>query len=182
MHGQTIAQLDEQAKVHRNVTKNMDDDITAYKTYVQGTFTQADNYVKLKVGELESAINIGVDDTLNGFTEKIKFIEASLGSLTSFVHHTGQQAYNIASEQQVAPAGRVVSDQSPFGDQAPTTTIPNSFYSPGGPPLQQGGAPPGGENFSSPFDGVDAGRTAAGAGHDTPPTRQPAVLIPFEPA
>ena len=104
MHAQTLARFDEQATAHRAVTKSTNDDIAAYKGYVQDTFSRIDNFVKLKIGELENAINIGINDSLNVFSDKIKMMDASISSLTSFVHHTGQQAYTIAKSK--VPARR----------------------------------------------------------------------------
>ena len=65
MQGQNFALLNEQAKNHRQVTKSINDDIANYKAYVTKTFTDLSEAVQIKLGAIDNAVNIGVNDSLN---------------------------------------------------------------------------------------------------------------------
>ena len=80
MHGQTIAASEEMSVQHRKATKTCNDDIVNYKAYVERTFNKigaAYEQQKVKIGEQDNAINIGINDTLNALTEKCRILEAS---------------------------------------------------------------------------------------------------------
>ena len=103
MHGQSIAAFNEQCIAHRKKTKDLGDEFVAYKNDAERLFHNIDDYVKIKVGESENATNIGVNEQLHVFADKLKYVEASLNTLTSFVDKVGQNEYNIATEQRVNP-------------------------------------------------------------------------------
>ena len=93
MHAQTIAAMEEMNGKHRAATKNCNDDIVQYKNYVENKFKQvaeAFEAQRLKTSEIDNAIQIGINETLNILTEKCRILDVAHSSLVDFVHRTAQ--------------------------------------------------------------------------------------------